>query len=73
MKYHRNYYNKSILTPVQRDEIIDPIMGKGKGVYRITGLIICLVGLFLLSACSDAAMETCQQTHSYETCAHTLR
>lgn len=41
---------------------------------RLTGLIIALSALVLLSACSDAsALETCQETHSFETCVYLLR
>ena len=36
-------------------------------------LIVVTLALFALTACNGDAMDTCQQTHSYETCVYTLR
>lgn len=40
---------------------------------RVTVLLFALLGIFALTACNGDAMVKCQEKHSYETCAYTLR
>ena len=66
---NQEYITKGILKPVQRVKVKKHIPTWVNSFSRVTGLVIALCAMVMLSACSDSqAMETCQQTHSFETC-----